>query len=272
MKRGTTRHPKLFDLMSILGIKHRPTAVGYLEMLWHFTAEFAPQGDIGRYSDDRIEGALDWTGKRGRLVEALTTSGWVDVDKNTRLLVHDWSEHADEGVRKKLKRAGLSFVKPAQKVSRQIPTVSANPPHPCPPRPEPVPEPVPERETPPDTVATPEGVNGNGNHSSLSRFSEWIARWPRVPNSQRALKAFTTCWTEETDAEIFACRDRFLESKDAADGIIPNPEKFLMEQKVNNWSGRWPPRSPPKAPKEKSLAERTMALMQGRIDRGESPI
>ena len=112
--------------MSALEIKSRPLAVGYLEMLWHFTAEFAPQGDIGRYSDDRIEGALDWSGTRGRLVKALTTSGWVDFDLSTRLLVHDWEDHCDEAVRKKLQRAKLQFHRLSAKVTGQNQILSAS--------------------------------------------------------------------------------------------------------------------------------------------------
>jgi len=130
VKRGTTRHPKLYDLMDALEIKSRPLAIGYLEMLWHFAAEYAPQGDIGRYSTGRIEGAMDWRGKRGRLIEALTTSGWVDVGEDTTnswvgmktktmLFVHDWEDHCDESVRRKLKRAGLCFLKYTRKVTGQ---------------------------------------------------------------------------------------------------------------------------------------------------------
>ena len=132
MKRGTTRHPKLYDLMEALDIKSRPLAIGYLEMLWHFAAEYAPQGDIGRYSTGRIEGAMDWRGTRGRLLEALTTSGWVDVGEDTTnswvgiktktmLFVHDWEDHCDESVRRKLKRSGLSFLKYTRKVTGQTP-------------------------------------------------------------------------------------------------------------------------------------------------------
>ena len=39
MKRGTPRHPKVGHLCELLKIKI-PTAVGYLGVLWHFTAEF----------------------------------------------------------------------------------------------------------------------------------------------------------------------------------------------------------------------------------------
>ena len=57
-------------------------------MLWHFAAKYAPQGDIGRYSDRRIEGALDWFGRGkqlGKLIEALVVAGWIDRDAEHRL-------------------------------------------------------------------------------------------------------------------------------------------------------------------------------------------
>ena len=88
-------------------------------MTWHFTAEFCPQGDIGRFSDARIEAGVHWTGKRGRLVQALTDARWLDQDSECRLLVHDWHEHADGVVKKRLERAGLSFLTPAPKLTEQ---------------------------------------------------------------------------------------------------------------------------------------------------------
>ena len=77
MKRGTPRNPKVLHLANLLKVKI-PTAVGYLELLWHFTAEFTPQGDIGKYDDKWIEAALYWGGKEGRLIEALVQSRWLD--------------------------------------------------------------------------------------------------------------------------------------------------------------------------------------------------
>jgi hypothetical protein len=47
MKRGTPEHPKTAHLMAALSIP-RPYAVGILELLWHFTARYAPRGDVGR--------------------------------------------------------------------------------------------------------------------------------------------------------------------------------------------------------------------------------
>jgi hypothetical protein len=85
MKRGTPKHPKLDNLCEVLNIR-RPLAVGFLELLWHFTAEFAPQGDVGKYTYKRIEAAVEWGGgvsggrreKPGALMTALCDTGWLD--------------------------------------------------------------------------------------------------------------------------------------------------------------------------------------------------
>lgn len=92
-----------------LGVKV-PTAVGHLELLWHFTAEFAPQGDIGKYSDEWIESGCYWHGRKGRLIAALIEARWVDQHNTHRLVVHDWHEHADDSVKKRLARGGKQFV------------------------------------------------------------------------------------------------------------------------------------------------------------------
>jgi hypothetical protein len=142
MKRGTPDHPKVYDLCDRLKIK-RPTAIGYLELLWHFTAIYAPEGDIGRYSDKRIEAAMDWSGASGRLIQALISSGWLDekpvnsvsttpqlvvnsVSTHAQLtlrslVVHDWHEHADQAVRKRLQRSGKQFVTNTSQVTGQHP-------------------------------------------------------------------------------------------------------------------------------------------------------
>ncbi len=118
-------------------------------MLFHFTAQYAPQGDIGRYSDKRIAAALDWTGPVQKLMQSLTTTGWVDFDKSTRLVVHDWCEHADRSTLQRLSRQGKMPIKPnhedAGKVCTQIESVVKHTLKPvvAPALPEPEPEPVP---------------------------------------------------------------------------------------------------------------------------------
>jgi hypothetical protein len=110
-------------------------AVGLAESLWHFTAEFAPQGDIGKYDDSRIEAALGWHGRPGKLVCVLVEAGLIDRCAPTegsptvcRLVVHDWHDHADDAVRKKLERSGLPFLSLSTKVTGQTPTKSGTQP------------------------------------------------------------------------------------------------------------------------------------------------
>lgn len=126
MKRGTPQHPKIDRLCMLLKIGMAP-AVGYLELLWHFTAEFAPRGDVGRFSDGQIEDALHWLGWRGHLISALISSSWLDHHPVCRLCVHDWADHADDAVRKRLSRSNLQFVQVSRKVPGQQVIVPRSP-------------------------------------------------------------------------------------------------------------------------------------------------
>jgi len=55
MLRGTPEHPKAIALQKALGLS-KPNVVGLLELLWHFTAAYAPAGDVGRWPDEAIAG------------------------------------------------------------------------------------------------------------------------------------------------------------------------------------------------------------------------
>ena len=105
MKRGTPESPKVRRLAKFLGISI-PHAVGLLECLWHFTARQAPCGDVGRWPDEEIEEAIGWDGKPGTLIPALVCCRWLDEDQEYRLLIHDWIDHADRGVRMTVKNRG----------------------------------------------------------------------------------------------------------------------------------------------------------------------
>jgi hypothetical protein len=109
VKRGTPDHPKTGGLAAALGIR-KYAAVGLLEMLWHWTSRYAPQGDIGRHSDGVISHALHWDGDPSALIAALTDNGWLDRHDRHRLLVHDWHDHAEDSVKKHLARSGKPFL------------------------------------------------------------------------------------------------------------------------------------------------------------------
>ena len=121
LKRGGPRHPKVLEFSRTLkvSISH---AVGILEMLWHHTAEFCPQGDIGRFTDRQIATAVGWQGDPSRLVGVLVGVALVDRCCTAhRLVVHGWLDHADDYTIKKLKRKGLEII-----VSGHVQTVSGH--------------------------------------------------------------------------------------------------------------------------------------------------
>jgi hypothetical protein len=168
MKRGATEHPKLLDLCSRLGL-HKYEAVGILETLWHFTAKFAPQGDIGKYSDAAIAKAVGWqrpTGTKGvtpecRLSDALVSAGWLDRHPLYRLIVHDWEDHADQTLRRFLASRKLAFAS-AELADARLPL----------PIPLPIPEPL------PPTPTAPVGAGDKGRIPSLkSWFDEQHEFW-----------------------------------------------------------------------------------------------
>lgn len=111
MKRGTPTHPKMFTLSKLLGIP-LPHAVGIMEILWQFTANYAPQGDIGKFTDDEIANAVHWEGNSTELVENLIHSRWVDRCDHKRLIIHDWVDHCEDSVKKRVKRNNLEFFSP----------------------------------------------------------------------------------------------------------------------------------------------------------------
>ena len=116
MKRGTPDHYKMAELARLLKVPAPyaiPWANGVMERLWHYAAKYTPQGDIGKVSDEAIAKACEWPERKSsQLISALLEAKWLDFSERHRLLVHDWSEHADESVKKLLQRKGLQFFCP----------------------------------------------------------------------------------------------------------------------------------------------------------------
>ena len=109
MKRGCPDHPKTEHLRALLKLS-RVSAVGHLELLFHFTAKFAMRGDIGKWADESIASASGWEGNAAEFVAALAASKWLEPSEKYRYVVHDWHDHADESVKKTLRNHGEWFV------------------------------------------------------------------------------------------------------------------------------------------------------------------
>jgi hypothetical protein len=78
--------------------------------LRHFTGKFAPRGNVGKFFNQEIEDWIEWNGEEGKLVEALISTGWIDVCDGYRLVVHDWRKHADDTTKKELGLTKEGFV------------------------------------------------------------------------------------------------------------------------------------------------------------------
>lgn len=107
MKLGASRSPKLAGLARDLGISKRE-AIGLLELLWEWTWEQAPLGDVGRWADaDIAEAVGEPPARADALIAALVKRRWLDYDSEHRLVVHGYAEHLMPFMRKRLKRQGL---------------------------------------------------------------------------------------------------------------------------------------------------------------------
>ncbi len=108
MKREAINHSKVYRLARYLDLPHY-AAVGILECLWKLAEKEAPQGDIGKLCNEDIAIQIGWREDPERLVEVLIQCRLLDASDDHRIIVHDWSEHAEDGVHSRLARAGLLF-------------------------------------------------------------------------------------------------------------------------------------------------------------------
>lgn len=108
MKRGTPNHRKMHRLARCLRVS-LAEAVGTMELLWHWVAEYLPRGDVGKSENWEIAAAVHWKGDPDELLAALVAEHWLDESPTCRLIVHDWSEHCEESVHTRLARSREHF-------------------------------------------------------------------------------------------------------------------------------------------------------------------
>lgn len=118
MKMGCKDSPKYARLKRRLGVP-ACTVTGVLEELWHFASRNAPAGDVGKWSNEDIAVALDWPGDPDELVRNLTESEWIEFHPEHRLIIHDWPDHCDEWVKKRLERMGVTHFADGTPVRRE---------------------------------------------------------------------------------------------------------------------------------------------------------
>ena len=107
-----------------------------------------------------------------------------------------------------------------------------------------------------------------------ARFADWWQLWTAVKGTSNRTKAEAAYLeTVPTVAELdcFECTASYLESLDnPARGY--HPHNFLAEQAKEKFKARWPISTNGNRSEAQSLVERTLALMQSRIDKGQPPL
>jgi len=83
------RHPKVIRLAARLKI-NRAQALGHLHLLWWWTLDFSPEGDLSVFSAPEIALGAEWSGDGEEFLAALQQTGWIDED----LSLHDWEDYA----------------------------------------------------------------------------------------------------------------------------------------------------------------------------------
>ena len=116
-KRGILEHPKTLDLAERLELM-APFAVGLLECFWHWVAKYYPNGDVTGMRPALLAASIRYSGNADDLWQAMIDSGFIDAKE--RVLVHDWSEHADDAVRKRLKDRNEKFADGSEPYARRF--------------------------------------------------------------------------------------------------------------------------------------------------------
>ena len=88
-------HPKIYALVDRLGLRRNYEAVGIVVSLWLWAAKNAPNGDLSGYSERAIAAAVGIYGKKQKeLCKSLLETGWLDLDEDGALWIHNWSRYA----------------------------------------------------------------------------------------------------------------------------------------------------------------------------------
>lgn len=232
------RHPKVIRLSSLLRI-HKAQAIGHLHLLWWWTLDYAPTGDLSVFASCELGSAAEWPGDAEKFRRAMVESKLLDESG----MIHDWHEYAGKLVeqreadrlRKRVQRTSGGHPADIQRLSG-VP----NPTYPTQPNPTqegavadaPVCEvPKPKKPKPPETI--PEGFN---------RF--WsLYPGPRKADKGLCLKRWREFGCEQVSEAVLSGLNAWRASHDwTKDGgqYVCQPLRWLRNR-------RW--ESPPERPK-----------------------
>ncbi len=124
-------HPKVRKSARLAGINEFEM-IGRLHAFWWWAMDYAPTGDVTKYTNEDIEDAVDWGGESGKFANALIDcglgghSGFIEVTSDGQRLIHDWDEYGGRLLDLKEANRERMRARRARHVSR---TTAAQPPH-----------------------------------------------------------------------------------------------------------------------------------------------
>ena len=103
MKEDAPDHRKMKRLARLLKIP-LPYANGIMERLWHYAGKYAPDGGIGRLSDEDIAEACAMPVETdcAVFIGALHEAGFLDAMQSCRYFIHDWPVHCTHYIHNRL--------------------------------------------------------------------------------------------------------------------------------------------------------------------------
>ncbi len=90
-------HPKIKKAARLAGVNEFEM-IGRVHCLWWWALDYAPDGDVTKYSADDIESAVDWNGTPGAFYSALIECSFNGhcglLEKiGDSIFIHDWQEY-----------------------------------------------------------------------------------------------------------------------------------------------------------------------------------
>lgn len=89
-------HPKTKKAARLANVD-RVAMLGYLLRFWWWTLDYAPDGDLSRWTVADIEDGVEWAGEPGLLFDSLCEAGFID----DRVRVHDWQDYGGKLLEKR---------------------------------------------------------------------------------------------------------------------------------------------------------------------------
>lgn len=106
---------------------NRAAAIGYVQLLIDWVADYAIQGDVGKWPNGAIAMGCDWQGDPDEFVSALVEARWLKEDDSCRLYLNDWPDHAERWVKLKMGKTNQRFHSIYGSVERSIEATTESP-------------------------------------------------------------------------------------------------------------------------------------------------